>query len=134
MNFDQIARDLVDRARRASRITTWPAGAPHEGALRVALGSALRLASRLADRDAAWRQALDDVLTRADVARLQSMLSGTIAQVQQAGAASTLAVMHLRVAAVALVRGDRDEAKARFLAALTLEQGDRVAALGALHV
>lgn len=132
MNFDSIARDLVDRARKASRIVAWPAGAPHESALRVALGSALRLASRLADRDAAWRKALDDVLTRADVAGLQSMLAAAVAQAQDA--ASTLAVMHLRVAAVALVRGDREEARTRFLAALSLEQGDRVAALGVRHL
>jgi hypothetical protein len=135
MNFDHIARQLVTRAQEACRLRIWPTGAPHEGALRVALSSAISMAARLAERgDAAWRQALDDVLARDDVARLQALLTGKLAQIQQAGAVSTLAVMHLRIAAVALVRGDREEARARFLAALSLERGDQIAALGAVHL
>jgi hypothetical protein len=116
--------------------SAWPRGCAHEDAMRLALASGVRLAMSRAERgDAASSLALRDVTQRQDPTRLRQLLTDALEQLRMVSASpSTIAVMHLRLASVALLQGDRSQAEACFLAASGLEVGDGIAERGLKHI
>lgn len=132
---EEITRNLLERAVAADVRCAWPRGARHEYAMRLALESAIGLCiSRAARAEPGWGAALREVIEEADVTPLQALLTAAGDQLAQGGSPMTVAVMHLRIAAVALVHSDIQAADDHFVAAIALDPDDPVGQRGLKHL